>query len=293
MKKFLAIAMAIPMMGVAPLALDLCRGFVPENDMRIPVSADGRQEGGISEAEFNKVIDQASAFYAPVIKELGATLKVNRLWKDATVNASAQQSGKTWIVNMYGGLARHPTITVDGFMLVICHELGHHLGGAPKIKSFFGNAWASNEGQSDYFASLKCMRNVFVPAETDVFVQTQEIEAPLRANCETNFKETSDINACMRMGMAGRSVSMLFKELRKETKNPEFETPDQNIVTATNDAHPATQCRMDTYFQGALCSVKADVGLSNTDATVGTCTEKNDFKIGLRPRCWFKGAWQN
>ncbi len=290
MKKLLVIALAIPMMGFGPAVLDLCRGFVPENDLRIPVSADGRQEGGISEEEFQKAIDEAVALYAPIVQEAGGTLDMKRLWTNATVNASAQRSGKTWIVNMYGGLARHPTITLDGFRLVICHELGHHLGGAPKYGGF-GNTWASNEGQADYFSSLKCMRKLFNPEETEVFAQTQEIEAPLRANCEMVWKEKAEINLCLRMGMAGRSVANLFKELRKETKYAQFETPDPAQVKKTSDSHPGTQCRMDTYFQGALCTVSADVDVSQKDAAVGTCTETAQFTTGLRPRCWFKGTW--
>jgi hypothetical protein len=33
---------------------------------------------------------------------------------------------------MFGGLARHELVTDDGFMMVVCHETGHHLGGAPR-----------------------------------------------------------------------------------------------------------------------------------------------------------------
>jgi len=62
---------------------------------------------------------------------------------------------------MFGGLARHETMTPDGFATVVCHELGHHLGGVPKKFSWFGNSWASNEGQADYFGIMKCLRKMF------------------------------------------------------------------------------------------------------------------------------------
>jgi Zn-dependent protease with chaperone function len=54
---------------------------------------------------------------------------------------------------MFGGLARDPLVTKDGFSAVICHEIGHHIAGAPRK----GFSWASNEGQADYFATTKCL----------------------------------------------------------------------------------------------------------------------------------------
>ena len=77
-----------------------------------------------------------------------------------TVNANASQRGRTWIVNMYGGLARRPEITPDGFAMVLCHELGHHMGGFP-----FVSGWAANEGQSDLFATLSCGRILLVTTQ--------------------------------------------------------------------------------------------------------------------------------
>ena len=59
-------------------------------------------------------------------------------------------------VIMFGGLARRPEITADGFLLVVCHELGHHLAGYPFIDD-----WAANEGQADYFATQSCTKNIW------------------------------------------------------------------------------------------------------------------------------------
>lgn len=133
-----------------------CDGFLPPNDLRIPVGS--LEANGISEAQFNQVLDQVQALYGPIIAARGGRLVINRLWSDSTVNASAERNGGQRIINMYGGLARHDAITQDGLALVACHELGHHLGGAPKFGIFERLDWASNEGQSDYFANLKCLR---------------------------------------------------------------------------------------------------------------------------------------
>lgn len=114
--------------------------------------------------KYNKVIDAVENFYKPIVAEKGGSLVVNRLWKNGKVNASATLSliGKKWIVNMYGGLARYQGVTADGFAMVMCHEVGHHLAGFPMNDPAPLTRWeSSNEGQSDYFASMKCFRSVY------------------------------------------------------------------------------------------------------------------------------------
>src|SRR5687768_16763139 len=116
--------------------------ILPPNDLHLQDNIFEFQSN-VSEEEFNRVIERAEDVYGPVMEQFGATLEINRLWDNSTVNASAYQSGRTWYVNMYGGLARRPEVTPDGFAMVLCHELGHHLGGFP-----FSLSWAANEGQS-------------------------------------------------------------------------------------------------------------------------------------------------
>ncbi|MDB2426163.1 hypothetical protein N9W41_01315 [bacterium] len=264
----------------------LCEGFVPQNEMRIPVSDTlGLNFTGLTEEQFNGVIDKVETVYAPIIEALGGTLKVNRKWDDATVNASAQRSGSTYIVNMYGGLARHEAVTEDGFMLVMCHELGHHIGGAPKIAGFF-NKWASNEGQSDYFATMKCMRRVITELG-DFKADVTDVDPIAAEQCADVFTSATEYEICTRGAMGGMSVAGLFQELRKEKKNPDFGTPDSKKTAKTNDRHPATQCRLDTYYQGAICNVHYNVDVDQKEANTGTCNRSNGDEFGIRPLCWY------
>jgi hypothetical protein len=268
---------------------DLCSGFVPANDMKIPVGfrayAPGAK-GGLSEAQFNAVIDRAQRLFSADISKAGGTLKVNRRWTDATVNASAQQFGSTWILNMYGGLARHPEITVEGFALVVCHELGHHMGGAPKIEGWSGDNWATNEGGADYYATLKCLRRFFAEDDNKSIIAKATIDPVAQKVCAQEFANEQDQLLCMRNSMAGDSVAGLFMDLRKEKTRPRIDTPDTRVVKQMDDNHPATQCRMDTYWAGAACRVDATVPNSNTDYREGSCLDYNE--PGARPRCWFK-----
>ncbi|MGE3608108.1 MAG: hypothetical protein AB7I27_00875 [Bacteriovoracaceae bacterium] len=261
-------------------------GFLPENNHKIPVGAS--LVGGLSESQFEAVIDKIEHIYAPIVSNMGGTLEISRLWTDSTVNANAIRMGKVWHVNMYGGLARHSTITEDGFSLVLCHEIGHHLGGAPKIAGILPfNKWASNEGQADYYATLKCLRRVFLNDDNAAIVKALNAPAALTTACAKIHKDKVDRDICIRGGMAGNSVAELFAALRNMPP-AKFDTPDSNVVSKMDDNHPATQCRLDTYFQGALCDKSLNEDVSQKDEVKGTCNSSLGYTVGNRPLCWFK-----
>lgn len=90
--------------------------------------------------------------------------------------------------------------------------------------------------------------------------------------------------------MAGKSVAALFMALRKETVEPRFDTPDPAVVSSMFDKHPGTQCRMDTYLQGSLCTQPLSSVLSDANPAAGTCTRSGGFQAGYRPLCWYKPA---
>src|SRR3569623_2303395 len=71
----------------------LCRGFLPDNTMRIPVSP-FQISSGLDQAGFNRVLARVQALYGPIVAAHGGHLVINRLWDDPTVNASANRS---WI----------------------------------------------------------------------------------------------------------------------------------------------------------------------------------------------------
>lgn len=279
----LLLATLIASQPVFACSKDGKEGFLPKNNLFIPVDAKGINT--ITETEFNAVIDQVEGLYAPIISEYGGKLEVVRKWTDGTVNAYAEQNGNIWKVSMFGGLARHKTITADGFALVVCHELGHHIGGAPR---YAGDDWASNEGQSDYFATTKCLRRVWQSEDNAAAVRGMDVPKALTDACASAWSEKTDREICVRGGMAGDSVAKLFAALSWQMKPAKFDTPDPKQVASTSDSHPATQCRLDTYFQGALCEKSFNEEIGQTDEVTGSCHGSTGQKIGLRPRCWFK-----
>lgn len=255
-------------------------GFMPENDMSVPVDAKIRND--MTEQRFNQIIDKVEAHYRPIIKKKWAVLKINRLWKNDTVNASAQQFLRLWVVNMYGGLARHPAVTDDAFALVICHELGHHLGGAPR--NSIPMSWASNEGQADYFGNLKCFRRVFREEDNMDVIAGMNVDEEVRLRCEAQWANAEDAALCMRAAMAGKSLADLLGGGRSIS----FKTPDTSVVDRTNNRHPAAQCRLDTYFQATLCDKRVEDRVDRRNPDKGVCSRSAGYEEGIRPLCWFK-----
>jgi hypothetical protein len=189
---------------------------------------------------------------------------------------------------MFGGLARHETITADGFAMVACHEIGHHIGGAPKKASWMGNTWASNEGQADYWGTMKCFRRVMMNDDNASIVAKMEVDQFAREKCEGIYANEAEIALCLRNAMGGLSLGNLFRALRRQTTPLAFNTPDRTRVTRTNDNHPDSQCRLDTYFAGAICDKSIDEDVSQTNATVGVCNLSDGATDGTRPLCWYK-----
>ena len=257
-------------------------GFMPENDMW--VGPHDKSNNGMTEEKFNTIVDRIIEKYKGIVlEERGKVLVAKKHWDDGMVNASAMQIGRVYQVNMYGGLARHPLINEDGFALVVCHELGHHLGGAPK-KTTRRSMWASNEGQADYFSAMKCFRRVFGEDDNISIVKNMEVEPFITKKCNESFNNAHDIALCQRTSVGAMSVSSLVGGGVKVNAS----TPDKGVVSSTYDGHPKGQCRMDTYFAGALCDKKFydDVDFANPE--VGVCTRENGYSAGVRPLCWYR-----
>ena len=254
--------------GVANAQIDKTHWFMEDNDLW---KDDNLAATNITEADFNSILDVIETLYTPIFKKFGATFNLERDWADSTVNAWANQSGSTWTVHMYGGMARRSELSVAGFALVACHEIGHHLAGYPLYAS---SNWASNEGQSDYYANMICAQQAFsslpVPSTTQL----------MRDKCDTAWTQQGQREACYKGLHGGLGLGALLAKLGGSS-NPQYETPDQSRVTTTSDSHPKAQCRVDSYLAGATCNKSYDQGkIPRQDGAV--CDN--------RPRCWFAPA---
>jgi len=261
------------------LTSPLAWGNFPQNSWHI--SKDEKDLSGVQQEQAKTIIKQIKQSFGQ--KFAPKTLQIEFLWDNAEVRASStyDDNDDPKIV-VYGGLARHPLMTEDGLSLILCHELGHFLGGAPK--KFRGHSslrsWSSAEGQADYYAASKCLKKVFREN-----VKNESIESLLGL---VNIPPTEITNVCIdylcqRILAASLSVSKIYA--LAASGNPDqvsLKNKDQSVTYETITTHPNPQCRLDTYEAGALCPIPYSQDFDLNDPSVGAC----DQDYG-RPLCWF------
>lgn len=165
---------------------------------------------GVTEADFNAVIDLMLAKFQPIYTAKRQVLKINRLWTNQTINSDAQWIGNTCVINAYGGLARAPGMTKNAYLAVNGHENGHCSGQAP----LYPGTNMSDEGQADTFA-----------------VDAAKIAGLTDAEIQQASKELSGVLAVL---SGEPAISWPGPALR--------------VVSTTFHEHSAAQCRHDSMM---------------------------------------------
>lgn len=279
MRKWIFLSLAAASFNSYAGRIQVCDGFFPKNTLSFPVT-DDIQAMATTQTQFNEALNRLQREFAADVARAGGQLVIERKWSDGTVNAYAYQQAGKWIIAMFGGLARHPKITADGFTAVACHELGHHIGGAPR------DAWASVEGEADYYSTLKCLRRLWRSDDNAKIIAGRTLDPNAVKQCEAEHRGRQDQLLCIRGAMAGLNLAAVLASLNGVAA-PKTTTPDPRRVWRISEDHPAPQCRLDTYFQGALCRVPYSQARSNTSYRTGACADERTYARGLRPRCWF------
>lgn len=214
---------------------------IPDNDLWKQDCLDCKGLANtVTQETFERIIDTAYEVYKPIADLNKEELLINKNWEDPTVNANCLRSEGTVEINMYGGLARREEITPEGFTLVLCHELSHAYGGTPYIRTY---SRMSAEGQADYKATLECAKRVF-PKLNPKGLWVAPTDFMIKA---CNYDKV-----CLSSLVGGQSLGNLLAVIKEEDA-PNYETPDPLVVPKTLLSYPATtQCRLDTYFNGAL-----------------------------------------
>lgn len=144
-----------------------------------------------------------------------------------------------------------PKIDPNSFAIILCHELGHLFGGYPK-KIYEGQvAWASSEGQADYFAAQICLKQLYskTTSKEQLLANEAALSQSILKNAENFFQSLA-------------TIFDLYPGMQKFSKRPSLNERDPTVVQETNLAYPNFQCRLDTYRAGVASQP--------------------------RPKCWFK-----
>lgn len=209
----------------------------------------------MTEDVFNKIVEAGRTAYAVDATINNEKLVINARWTDSTVNANCSRYSGKVTVNMYGGLARRQEINIEGFALVLGHELSHAYGGEPYIDTYRRMA---AEGQSDYMAAKVAYDRI--AALVPELRADMDVADFVKDACKDRFGDA--FTDCTHNLEGGKALGALLATLMKEPI-PQYETPDLTVVTETETSYPSTvQCRVDTYLAGTFGNP--------------------------RPACWFK-----
>lgn len=215
------------------------------------IDIDGRYNNGYPERRYHQVLDVVEDHFAPIVTARGGTLEFQRDFSDGAVNMWAFRWGDRYILEIPGGMARYHLLNEPGFLLSVCHELGHLLGGDPRR----GNI--SFEGQSDYFATRDCITAILAKiAPYKKLVPLNARQKEIRQHCGAN-----DQSICSRVLLGALALTAYYAELEQRTA-PLLSTPDRSEADETTQRHPESQCRLDTFRAGLFAQP--------------------------RPRCWYK-----
>jgi hypothetical protein len=156
--------------------------------------------------EFNEVAEKLLS------KDEHLTITFEAL--NSGVNAEIIKTAEGPVIRVLGGMLQHPEMNSSAFSLLLCHELGHYLGGPP-LKS--RNGWSSTEGQADYFSGERCA--LYLRLTDD-----QVIDGALR-------------------------LTKIYSEVTGEVP-PVLDSCDETRVSRINYGYPKLQCRLDTILAG-------------------------------------------
>lgn len=268
----------------------------------------------ITKEQFEATIDKVVNLYKREIEAEYRKLVVEKEWDNKQINAYVTIKGnRKWSgggnytdpeptdwysMHIFGGLSTHPLSTLDQLALVVCHETGHLFAGHPYVHANNKKTTVfSIEGQADYFATSKCLKKLFEDEDNEAYLVGKIIPPSAQKSCFDTWGPSKDHAACIRIAMAGDTIIQMFHDVKsksgsnpwmngqKKMEKPDLAKRDPTIVTTMFERHPELQCRIDTYFQGALCTVSHDELLARDSSGKGSC--KNG-ETGERPLCWFK-----
>lgn len=172
----------------------------------------------VHELEFDlfRAEDAVKEFESIIKKEVSPnhSVVVHIEAMNTRVNADISKDGEIFVIQVMGGMVSQPEMNADTLKLLLCHEIGHLLGGPP-LKS--RNGWSSTEGQADYYSAKYCARVL-------------------------GMDENSFLDAALNLTEIYARVTM--------APAPSLNSCDSIRVERTNYGYPTVQCRLDTLVAG-------------------------------------------
>lgn len=230
--------------------------------------------------------------YTDIIGKHNKKLNIKSNWESDVANATAGKFFENWEIEMHGGCGRLKGMTKDALTNVLCHEMGHLIGGFPLYNDWDGPDIDKYtlEGYSDYFVG-NCFKKMFKD-DLEVNATFRDKVSPYpKESCDAIYKKQEDRDLCYRTAVSGMK---LWKAVGREGEAKwGYDSRDKSVVNETSGKHPKVQCRLDSALSGGLCLEKWDdfVIPSKNNHNKYNCSRGkyvDDYRVGLRPKCWYK-----
>lgn len=263
------------------ITLNVRASFLPQNIKVSPDQLDWSNKFSPVE-NFQYLINEFENVFSPLVSQEGGKLIIDIKTGSKTVNAFARRTGtknENWEIVIHEGLLRHKNLTPEVLTVILCHEIGHHLGGKPTKGE---DSWVSVEGQADYYGVHYCLKTLRDKSNLNFLLSTR-IPEKIRKSCETRFQTKQEVNFC-KSSIAYSEATGNFLSVMGQTRRgrrgikPKLEKRDKNIASSTTLQHPNKQCRLDTMIEASLC---------NNKLVDRNCQDTEVYYMGGRPRCWY------
>lgn len=224
------------------------------------------------------------SIYQSQFADRGAELKFDLKTNSEVPNAYARKDGKYWIIEVTEPLLKIDRQNPRTLALMLCHEIGHFLGGEPFVVGrqltpavrTRAPKEMSCEGQADYFASATCFREL-TKKMPELLIETED--GALTNECYLSFTDRESIEACRTGIQEARELSFVYEEMNQRLGVPmifqdRFDNAKADRTLNYVGEYPTLECRYQTMVMGMLCPEFQD----------GDCLDLRFQK----PSCWFQ-----
>ena len=217
------------------------------------------------------------------------------------------------IIRIHSQILEHHLINEPVLIQLLCHELGHFIGGNPKKKKANGSSsWSTIEGQADLFSSGYCLplfyehhQNLvkqFLSTFTDdlkisenelsqiIKTQNGAVLSQHKKVASTNSSSSNESEVSRLILNSSWQLTHLFAQINKDPFKLNLFQKDFYRTKRIVENHASAQCRLDTFINGFNCHglYQTDNLLTENLELFNQCSEeKLDLGIEIRPRCWW------
>jgi len=209
----------------SPFACDPNRSF----DEYFCISPEMAPNSLISEVDFYEIPETIISLFTDEIENQKFKIQLNANWANPFFGAGVSFYNRQFNIMLWGGMTRMNGMNKSAYATIVCHELGHIIGGAP-YSTMEGREWSSLEGQADFFAASVCLPRYF----KSIGVEEKLIKDRIEKSGYDLFIATKNISS------ETRDQKLVRWEASKEE------------AKSTLQYYPSIQCRYENYRNNSV-----------------------------------------